>query len=129
VYNNPARARQFLKYQNDLQFALDHQDQFPGVDTRKISDQYDEISAEVSKVVDAARSCFTDLTRCSIPSVNLSLLENILPPQTVTSPPPPPPPPPLPKIHKLGILYNYGGDDTALFVFPAGEPRTRSTPL
>lgn len=75
-----------LKYQNDLQFALDHQDQFPGIDTGKIRDRYNEISAEVSKVVDAARSCFTDLTKCSIPSVDLSLLENILPPQTKREP-------------------------------------------
>ena len=113
----------FLKYQNDLQFALDHQNQFPGIDTSKVGNRYNEISVEISNVVEAARSCFIDLTKCSIPSVNLSLLENILPPQTVT------PPPPVvitkevivpPKIHKLGILYNYGGGDTALFVFPAG---------
>lgn len=76
----------FLKYQNDLQFALDHQDQFPGIDITKTGERYNEISAEVSKVVDAARSCFTDLTKCSIPSVDLSLLENILPPQTKGEP-------------------------------------------
>jgi hypothetical protein len=71
----------FIKYQNDLEFALDHTDQFPGIDTSQVSDRYNKMSDEMSKVVESARDCFVDQTKCSVPSLDLALLENILPPQ------------------------------------------------
>jgi hypothetical protein len=71
----------FIKYQNDLEFALDHADQFPGIDTSQVSERYTKINEEISKVVESARACFTDQTKCGLPSLDLALLENILPPQ------------------------------------------------
>jgi hypothetical protein len=71
----------FIKYQNDLEFALSHPEQFPGINTSSVSDRYNDISNEIKKVVDAARYCFNDQTKCTIPILELSLLEDILPPQ------------------------------------------------
>jgi hypothetical protein len=77
-----AWRQRLLKYQNDLAFALNHQDQFPGLDISQVDNRYNQVSSEITNIVRAASSCFTDQTKCALPSINLSLLENVLPPQT-----------------------------------------------
>lgn len=76
-----AWRRRLVKYQNDLAFALDHQDQFPGIDIGRVNDRYNQISSEIAEIVSAASACFTDQTKCALPSIDLTLLENVLPPQ------------------------------------------------
>ncbi len=71
----------FIKYQNDLEFALSHSAQFPGINSNSVKNRYNKISNETKNVVDAARSCFNDQTTCTIPTLDLLLLEDILPPQ------------------------------------------------
>jgi hypothetical protein len=76
-----AWRRRLVKYQNDLAFALDHQNQFPGIDVGRVDDRYNQISSEIAEIVSAASACFTDQTKCALPSIDLTLLENVLPPQ------------------------------------------------
>ena len=74
--------RKFLKYQNDLMFALEHQDQFPGIDIDRVNDRSKKINSEIAKIVSAARTCYGNQTRCEFPEIDLTLLaENVLPPQ------------------------------------------------
>jgi hypothetical protein len=70
-----------LKYQNDLVFALEHSQQFPGIDIAQINTRYNDISVEITNIVSSASACFSDQSKCNLPTINLSLLENILPPQ------------------------------------------------
>ena len=76
-----AWRQRLLKYQNDLAFALNHEEQFPGINISQVNDRYNQISSEIANIVSSASSCFTDQTKCALPQMNLSLLENVLPPQ------------------------------------------------
>jgi hypothetical protein len=76
-----AWRQRLLKYQNDLAFALNHEDQFPGINISQVNDRYNQISSEIANIVISASSCFTDQTKCALPQINLPLLENVLPPQ------------------------------------------------
>lgn len=76
-----AWRQRLVKYQNDLAFALDHQAQFPGIDIKRVNDRYNQINSEIAKIVSAASDCFTDQAKCALPSIDLTLLENILPSQ------------------------------------------------
>lgn len=72
----------FIKFQNNLSYVIDHQQQFPDATQNldKIKDRYNKISEEISKIVTSANSCFLDYTSCSEPSIDLELLdEKILP--------------------------------------------------
>jgi hypothetical protein len=70
---------QFTKIQNDLEFAIAHNEQFPGVSINELNERFNKISNEVSKITTAARVCFDDKTRCNLPDLDLTLLEKILP--------------------------------------------------
>jgi hypothetical protein len=76
-----AYRQRLLKYQNDLIFASNHKDQFPGIDVNQVNTRINQITAEIDKVAKASRSCFADRNQCILPQLDLSLLENILPPQ------------------------------------------------
>lgn len=73
--------RRFVMYQNDLTHALDYTNKFPGIDTQKISEHFDKLSKQINKIEEVAKSCFSDPNKCDLPSIDLTLLENVLPPQ------------------------------------------------
>lgn len=74
--------KRFIKYQNDLMFAMDHQKHFVGIDVDQIEDHYNKINDQLNIINKSAESCFKDSSACTtIPNIDLSLLKNILPPQ------------------------------------------------
>ncbi|MCY8063914.1 MACPF domain-containing protein [Bacillus spizizenii] len=73
--------QRFSKYQNDLSFAIDHHEQFPEINLDLISSRYNQISEQLNLIKEKAADCYTDITKCETPPVNLTLLENILPAQ------------------------------------------------
>jgi hypothetical protein len=76
-----AWRQKLLKYQNDLEFALDHSGQFPELNVSQVKDRYNDISLEIANIVSSANACFSDQSKCNLPVINLTLLESILPPQ------------------------------------------------
>ncbi|MDA2302631.1 hypothetical protein PDN43_25860 [Bacillus cereus] len=73
---------QFLKFQNNLSYVINNQQQFPdsAQNLETIKERYNKISDEISKIVSQANSCFLAYTSCSLPHINLDLLdEKILP--------------------------------------------------
>lgn len=73
--------QRLLKFQNDLAFALNHTDQFPNIDITLVNDRYNKISSEIANIVSSATDCYADQSKCKLPTIDLTLLENILPPQ------------------------------------------------
>jgi len=94
----------FIKYQNDLEFALEHPKQFPGLDSSVVNERYNKITNEMTHIVESTRACYIDIEKCHTPELDLTLLKPILPKQSKIIP-------------KPSIFYNYGDDDTALFVY------------
>jgi hypothetical protein len=76
-----AWRQRLLKFQNDLAFALNYPEQFPGINISQINDRYNDISAEITNIVNSASACYADQSKCNLPTINLLLLESILPPQ------------------------------------------------
>ncbi|PFL50206.1 hypothetical protein COJ30_29615 [Bacillus anthracis] len=73
---------QFINFQNNLSYVINNQRQFPDAaqNLEKITERYNKISDEISKIVTNANSCFLDYTSCSLPHINLELLDQkILP--------------------------------------------------
>jgi len=66
-------------YANDLLYAVERIDQFPGANPANIQQRYNEVNGEIAKVLDAARLCYADSSSCQVPDLKLSLLEPILP--------------------------------------------------
>ncbi|BFT73127.1 hypothetical protein [Paenibacillus sp. P36] len=66
--------QRFIKFQNDLTFAIDHPNQFANLDVKLINEQFNLISNEVSKINQTALSCIANKTSCLIPQIDMSLL-------------------------------------------------------
>lgn len=47
----------------------------------RVNDRYNQINSEIAEIRSAASACFTDQTKCSLPNIDLALLENVLPTQ------------------------------------------------
>jgi hypothetical protein len=75
----------FKKYQNDLQYAIDNQNYFPGIDIGKINTKIDEIQEEISKIQSDAKKYLEDPYSCVIAKRNDILLDNIIPLQVTPS--------------------------------------------
>lgn len=77
---------QFVKFQNDLSYVINHQQLFPNIETKisEISERYNQISNEISKIVEAANMCFSDDSSCSLPKINLELLDRTILPDRIT---------------------------------------------
>ncbi|MGG3819232.1 hypothetical protein ABEU87_17505 [Bacillus subtilis] len=75
----------YKKHQNDLQYAIDNQDYFPGIDIPTINKKIDEIQEQILGIQSSAKKHLDDPYNCEIPQVNDKLLENILPKQVTPS--------------------------------------------
>lgn len=73
------------KYQNDLQYAIDNQNYFPGLDIDKINKRINEIQEEILNIQSDTKKYLEDPYRCEISQRNDKLLENIIPPQVTPS--------------------------------------------
>ena len=66
---------QFIRCQNDLSYASSHPEQFPGIKIELVSERFNKISNQIDEIVKAASSCFSDQSKCQIPTLDLSLLK------------------------------------------------------
>ncbi|MCP9298381.1 MAC/perforin domain-containing protein [Bacillus halotolerans] len=73
--------QRFSKYQNDLTFAIDHQEQFPDINLDLINLRYNQINDQLNNIKNGASESFNNPSKCTLPNVDLRLLENILPVQ------------------------------------------------
>ncbi|KEK13032.1 hypothetical protein EP18_04000 [Lysinibacillus sphaericus] len=74
----------FVRRRNDLQYAIENSEQFPGIDKDKVEDYIFKINEFLDTLILKANTILKDETKCEI-EINKSLLDNILPPQN-TSP-------------------------------------------
>jgi hypothetical protein len=75
----------FKKHQNDLQYAVDNQKYFPGLDIDNINKRINEIQVEISNIQSDAKKYLEDPYSCKISQRDDKLLENILPTQVTPS--------------------------------------------
>lgn len=73
--------QKFIKYQSDLLFVLDKKDYFLEIDVDELNSRNSQITQQINTITDAAKDCFSDTFNCNIPSIDISLLESILPTQ------------------------------------------------
>lgn len=76
----------FIRQRNDLQYAIENSDLFPGIEKVKVEDYILKINEQLDKLKEKANKTLTDNTDCKDISYDKSLLDNILPNQTAPSP-------------------------------------------
>lgn len=77
--------QQFKRYQNDLQYALDNPEMFPGIKTDVLQERIVEIQNELDKIKLSAKSYLLDTSKCDT-EFKLELIDNsIIPTQVAPS--------------------------------------------
>ncbi len=72
----------FSVYQNNLEYAVNNQEQFPNLDIHEVEKRSNEIATELTKIELRSEECFRRQDECiELTDLKLSLLEPILPPQ------------------------------------------------
>jgi hypothetical protein len=76
----------FMRIKNDLQYALDNPELFPGLDITKIQEQIEKVSDQLDKLQVQATKSLTDHSVCDNIEFDDDLLVNVLPNQVTPSP-------------------------------------------
>jgi hypothetical protein len=72
---------QFVRMQNDLEFAANHPWKFPGIDLDRVNERFNALSQQIEVIVAAARRIFSSSNDLEFPEINMSLLSPVLPQQ------------------------------------------------